>query len=66
MERAQDINPHILAWARASAHLSLEEAADLIGFSSGKKGSAAEKLHAIEAGEQFPTRAQLLKIASVY
>jgi Zn-dependent peptidase ImmA (M78 family) len=66
MERAQNINPHILAWARESARLSLEEAADLIGFSSGKKGSAAEKLHAIEAGEQFPTRAQLLKIASVY
>ena len=66
MERAHNINPQILAWARESARLSVEEAAALIGLSSSTKASAAEKLHALEAGEQFPTRSQLLKIASVY
>jgi transcriptional regulator with XRE-family HTH domain len=66
MERVHNINPQILAWARESARLSVEEAAALIGLSSSTKASAAEKLHALEAGEQFPTRSQLLKIASVY
>jgi Zn-dependent peptidase ImmA (M78 family)/transcriptional regulator with XRE-family HTH domain len=66
MERAHNINPGILAWARESARLSLEEAAALIGLTSSAKATAAEKLHAIEAGDQFPTRSQLLKIASVY
>jgi Zn-dependent peptidase ImmA (M78 family)/transcriptional regulator with XRE-family HTH domain len=66
MDRAHNFNPEILAWARESARLSLEEAAHLIGFSSSSKATAAEKLHAIETGEQFPTRSQLLKIASVY
>ena len=66
MERAHNINPEILAWARETARLSLEEAAALIGLTSSAKATAAEKLHAIEAGDQFPTRSQLLKIASVY
>src|SRR6266566_5118446 len=66
MERAKNINPNILKWARESAHLSEEEAAARIGLTSTEKASAAEKLRELEDGEKFPTRSQLLKIASVY
>src|SRR5262245_45991202 len=66
MAKARNINPAILKWARDSARLPLEEAADRIGFTSSDKLSAAEKLERIEAGDDYPTRNQLIKIASVY
>ena len=66
MDRAKNINPEILKWARESADLSEEEAAARIGLTSSEKASAAEKLRELEDGEKFPTRGQLLKIASVY
>ena len=66
MDRAKNINPDILKWARELAHLSEEEAAARIGLTSTEKASAAEKLRELEDGEKFPTRGQLLKIASVY
>lgn len=66
MERAANINPGILAWARQAAGLSLEDAASRIGIQSSATTSAAEKLAALENGERFPTRNQLAKIASVY
>jgi Zn-dependent peptidase ImmA (M78 family)/transcriptional regulator with XRE-family HTH domain len=66
MARAETINPSILAWARESAGLSLEDAASRIGISESAKHSAAEKLHEMEKGEKFPTRNQLAKFATVY
>ena len=66
MARAANINPEILVWARESAGLSLEDAANRLGLSSSETNSAAEKLEEFEAGEKFPTRNQLAKFATVY
>jgi len=66
MNRAEKINPGILTWARESAGLSLEQAAQRLGIKSGKEHSREEKLALIEAGERAPTRIQLLKYAALY
>ncbi len=66
MARAANINPEILVWARESAGLSLEDAANRLGLSSSETNSAVEKLEEFEAGENFPTRSQLTKLAAVY
>lgn len=66
MQRAENINPSILSWARETAGLSLAQAATRLGFSDGKDVSAADKLRALENGEARPTRNQLLKIATTY
>ncbi len=55
MERAENINPNILAWARQTAGLSLEDAASKIGIQASAANSAAEKLEALESGQRFPT-----------
>ncbi len=60
------VNPEILAWARESAGLSVDDAATRIGFSSSRISSAADKLTAIEEGEREPTRPQLVKMADAY
>lgn len=60
------INPAVLVWARETAGLSTEEAAAKIGLTSGARGSAIEKLEAMEAGEREPSEGQLVKMASVY
>lgn len=66
MARASNINPEILVWARETAGLSPEEAADKLGLTDSEATSAIEKLAALESGEKKPTRGQLLKIASTY
>jgi Zn-dependent peptidase ImmA (M78 family)/transcriptional regulator with XRE-family HTH domain len=66
MARAANINPEILVWARESAGMSLEDAANRLGLSSSETNSASEKLEEFEAGEKFPTRNQLAKFATVY
>lgn len=66
MSVVEAINPAVLSWARATAGLSLDEAAHRIGLSSGARGTAAEKLEAIEAGDRHPTEAQLVKMAAAY
>lgn len=66
MSRALNINPDILRWARETAGLSMEEAADRVGMSSSSRATAADKLEALERGQEKPTRNQLLKIASAY
>jgi Zn-dependent peptidase ImmA (M78 family)/transcriptional regulator with XRE-family HTH domain len=66
MARAANINPEILVWARESAGLSLEDAANRLGLSASETNSAADKLEEFEAGENFPTRTQLAKFAAVY
>ena len=66
MAKAENINPDILKWARESAGLALEEAADRLGYANSATQSAAEKLDEMERGERFPTRNQLVKFATVY
>lgn len=66
MSVEEAINPAVLAWARETAGLSIEEAAHKIGLTSGARGTAAEKLEAMESGERAPSEAQLSKMAAAY
>jgi len=60
------VNPEVLIWARQSAGLTVEDAADKLNFSSSTKSTAADKLATMEAGEKQPTRNQLNAFANVY
>ena len=60
------INPNILVWARQSAGLTIDDAAEKLGLSTTAKRSAAEKLAALESGQTQPTRSQLNSFANVY
>lgn len=66
MRQTEDINPRILAWARETAGLTVEEAADKLALGSSERVTAASKLSALEAGDRSPTSAQLLKAAALY
>jgi transcriptional regulator with XRE-family HTH domain len=65
-EEADQINPRVLTWARETAGLTLEEAADRLGLTTSKRSSAASKLADIEGGRKSPSTAQLLRAASAY
>lgn len=52
-------NPQIFKWARDSAGLTLDDAADTAKIK-------AETLAAIEAGDEAPSRPQLLRMAKAY
>lgn len=47
MSVEEAINPVVLAWARETAGLSIEEAVHKIGLTSGTRATAAEKLEAM-------------------
>jgi Zn-dependent peptidase ImmA (M78 family)/transcriptional regulator with XRE-family HTH domain len=66
MRQTEAINPRILAWARETAGLTVEEAADKLALGSSERATAASKLSALEAGDRSPTSAQLLKAAALY
>jgi Zn-dependent peptidase ImmA (M78 family)/transcriptional regulator with XRE-family HTH domain len=66
MRQTEDINPRILAWARETAGLTVEEAADKLALGSSERATAASKLSALESGDRSPTSAQLLKAAALY
>lgn len=66
MRRAENINPEILRWARETAGLSVKEAANKLGLRPSGKKTDIEKLEALERGDTWPTRKQLLEIARVY
>ena len=55
-----NVNPEVLEWARATAGLSHDDAAAALSLSS------PDKLHAIEAGREFPSRPLLLRMSKVY
>jgi len=57
-------NPNILAWS--SAGLSVDEAAQVLGFKNAQERSAAERLEALETGKEEPSRSVLLKMARAY
>lgn len=60
------LNPHILTWARATAGLSVDEAAHILGFKDARDRTAAERLQAMEAGKEEPSRSVLLNMARAY
>lgn len=60
------LNPKILSWARETAGLSLEEAAQAVGINDARGITGAERLRALEAGEGTPSRPVLLKMAKRY
>ena len=66
MQRAENANPSMLAWARQAAGLSEEQAARSVGLSASGRSTAVEKLVAIESGATHPTRNQLLRFADAY
>jgi Zn-dependent peptidase ImmA (M78 family)/transcriptional regulator with XRE-family HTH domain len=66
MTEIQQINPRILVWARETAGLSLEEAAEKLGLTSSSRSTAPEKLAALEAGDRQPTGQQLQRASAVY
>jgi Zn-dependent peptidase ImmA (M78 family) len=60
------LNPYILTWARDMAGLSVDEAAHMLGFKNTRGRTAAERLRAMEAGEEEPSRSVLLNMARAY
>lgn len=60
------VNPAILIWARESAGFDLETAAHAIDLGATKSATAAERLAALEAGADAPTRPLLLRMAKQY
>ena len=66
MAQAEQINPRILTWARETAGLSVEEAAEKLGLKDTAKASAASKLLELESGERDLAQTTLQKAVSVY
>ncbi|HXM40819.1 MAG TPA: hypothetical protein VN924_06175 [Bryobacteraceae bacterium] len=60
------VNPEILTWARSTAGLTADDAARALGFSDTRDRSAAERLMALEAGEEYPSRSVLLRMSKAY
>jgi Zn-dependent peptidase ImmA (M78 family) len=60
------VNPDILTWARDTAGLSADDAARALGFNDTRDRSAAERLRALEAGDEEPSRSVLLRMAKAY
>ena len=61
-----NIKHTILGWARETAKLSLEEAAQKLSLADGKDSSAVDKLVAIEEGTKQPSRSLLLRMSKLY
>ncbi len=61
-----DVNPAILRWARETAGLEPEEAARKIALGRTKSLMSVERLAQLEAGEEAPTRALLVRMAKQY
>jgi Zn-dependent peptidase ImmA (M78 family) len=60
------VNPVILRWARETAGLNVEEAAEKIGLNAARGIAGSDRLTILEAGEVEPTRPLLLKMAALY
>lgn len=60
------VNHEILSWARQTAGLSLGEAVEKLGISGRLGVSAVDRLTAIEAGAEEPSRALLVKMTHHY
>lgn len=60
------VNPDILVWARETAGLTVEDAAEKLSIKSARGVAAADRLSALEKGEKEPTRPMLAKMAKLY
>jgi Zn-dependent peptidase ImmA (M78 family) len=60
------LNPEIFEWARETAGLSLDEAAHAIELREAHGVSGAQRLAALEAGKEEPSRPLLLRMAKAY
>jgi Zn-dependent peptidase ImmA (M78 family) len=60
------LNPEILGWARETAGLSREDAARAIDLKEAHGLSGAERLAALEAGKEEPSRPLLLRMTKAY
>jgi len=60
------MQPKILTWARETAGLSLDDAARTLGVTDARGRTGAQRLEAMELGEDEPTRPVLLKMAKTY
>jgi Zn-dependent peptidase ImmA (M78 family)/transcriptional regulator with XRE-family HTH domain len=60
------VNPEILIWARETAGLDLEAAARKIGLNAARGISGADRLAAIEAGDEAPSPSVLQRMAQQY
>lgn len=61
-----NVNPHILLWARKTAGLSQEDAAEKLSVNAAYDYTAVERMERWETGEDAPTRALLVKMAKQY
>jgi transcriptional regulator with XRE-family HTH domain len=66
MAQVAQINPRILSWARETAGLSPEEAAEKLGLTSTAKATAAEKLRQLEGGLRPISQGMLQKASTTY
>lgn len=60
------IQPKILTWARQTAGLSLADAARALGLTGARGRTGAQRIEAMELGEDEPSRTMLLKMAKAY
>ena len=60
------VNPEILQWARRTAGLDVETAARGLGFQDGKQRTAAQRLLALEEGDEAPSVSVLDRMAMRY
>jgi Zn-dependent peptidase ImmA (M78 family)/transcriptional regulator with XRE-family HTH domain len=60
------VKPEILSWARETAGLSIEEAAQRLGIKDARGVAGADRLRALEEGEEVVGRPTLLKMTKVY
>lgn len=60
------IQPEILTWTRETAGLSLDDAARAVGLKEAKGKTGSERLAAMEAGTEEPSRSLLVRMAKAY
>lgn len=60
------VNPEILRWARDTAGLEVEKAAQLLGFRDSQRRTAATRLRDLESGAEEPSFSVLDRMASKY
>mgnify|MGYP001381319288 CR=1 FL=1 len=61
-----NVNPEILRWARETAGLTLEEAAEKLSIGDARGVPGNERLAAYEVGEAEPSRPVLLRMSKQY
>ncbi|WP_350225084.1 XRE family transcriptional regulator [Agrobacterium sp. fls2-241-TYG-188a] len=60
------VNPSILRWARETAGLSVEDAAEKLGIGDARGIAGSDRLVMLENGETEPSRPQLIKMSTQY